>query len=228
MGDLAEIQKLFADFSKDVLAKIDIVHTQLANVNVYLSTMEKGRSAKEVAEKFKREKQLLTIKLEIATRDAMEKVGRDFLKAQTDNSNTQAIPEIAAKLEAKLFCKEEPKPEICPHKLAFATYDGEDPFPWLNWHKQFFKGQRTPKSQKTWYGFYHLTGTAQQWYMRLSQDTDVMDWVSFAWRVNERFGPPTRCSPLGELASLRKTGTVDGYMECFLAHVARAGNLDEC
>jgi hypothetical protein len=32
---------------------------------------------------------------------------------------------------------------------------------------------------------------------------------------------------LGELASLRKIGTVDEYMERFLALVARAGNLDE-
>jgi hypothetical protein len=31
---------------------------------------------------------------------------------------------------------------------------------------------------------------------------------------------------LGELVSLRKTGTVDDYTERFLAHVARAGPLD--
>jgi hypothetical protein len=39
--------------------------------------------------------------------------------------------------------------------------------------------------------------------------------------------PPTRRNPLGELASLRKTGTVDDYTEHFLAHVARAGPLNE-
>ena len=55
---------------------------------------------------------------------------------------------LIVKLEAKLFCKEEPKPEIhlgrvaptvflaleiCPHKLSFVTYDGkEDLLPWLN------------------------------------------------------------------------------------------------
>jgi hypothetical protein len=86
----------------------------------------------------------------------MEKADHDFLKAHADNSGTQAIPETTAKVEAKLFCKEEPKPEIQPwgatpgtfptidihpHKLSFPTYDGkEDPLPWLNQCEQFFKG----------------------------------------------------------------------------------------
>jgi hypothetical protein len=39
--------------------------------------------------------------------------------------------------------------------------------------------------------------------------------------------PPTRRNPLGELTSLCKTGTVDDYTKHFLAHVARAGTLDE-
>jgi hypothetical protein len=54
----------------------------------------------------------------------------------------------------------------------------------------------------------------------------MTDWMNLAKCVNKRFGPPTRCNPLGELASLRKTGIVDNYTERFLAHVARAGHLD--
>jgi hypothetical protein len=46
MGDVAKIQKLFADFSKNVLARIDTIHTQLTDVNVRLSNMEKGCSTK--------------------------------------------------------------------------------------------------------------------------------------------------------------------------------------
>ena len=49
----------------------------------------------------------------------------------------------------------------------------------------------------------------------------------FAHCVDERFSPPTRRNPLGELMSLHKTGTVDNYIDHFLAHVARAGVLDE-
>jgi hypothetical protein len=63
--------------------------------------------------------------------------------------------------------------------------------------------------------------------MLLSQEHDVMDWMNFAKCINECFGPPTKGNPLGELASLSKTGTVNDYTECFLAHVACAGHLDE-
>jgi hypothetical protein len=184
MADATEIQKLFADFSKDVLANIDTVHTQLADVSARLTTIEMGRSAKDVVTELEREKELLALKLEMTTMEAMEKAGSDFLKAQTENSSTQAIAKIAARLEAKLFYKDESEPEIPsggaapaapgafpaleirPHKLAFAMHDGkEDPLPWLNRCEQFFKGQWTPDSEKTWYASYHLIGTAQQWYM---------------------------------------------------------------
>jgi hypothetical protein len=89
-----------------------------------------------------------------------------------------------------------PAIDIRPHKLSFPTYDGkEDPLPWLNRCEQFFKGQRTPKSKKSWYASYYLTGTTQQWYMRLSQDNDVTDWAYFARCVNEHFGPPPGATP---------------------------------
>jgi hypothetical protein len=55
----------------------------------------------------------------------------------------------------------------------------------------------------------------------------VTVWAYFAWCINERFGPPTRHNPLGEIASLRKIGTINDYTECFLVHVAHAGYLDE-
>jgi hypothetical protein len=81
MGDLTELKTLFADFSKDVLAKIDSVHTQIADVNDRLSNIEKRHSHGDVTKELEREKEILATKLEIATRHAMEKVGHDFLKA---------------------------------------------------------------------------------------------------------------------------------------------------
>jgi hypothetical protein len=100
-----------------------------------------------MAAELEHEKELLALKLEMTTKEAIEKAGRDFLKAQTEKSSTQAIVEITARLKAKLFYKDEPKPEIPssgaaptapdtfptleirPHKLTFAMYDGkEDPF----------------------------------------------------------------------------------------------------
>lgn len=114
------------------------------------------------------------------------------------------------------------------HKLSFHTFDGkEDPLPWLNRCEQFFKGQNMPETEEVWYASYHLTGGTQWWYMHLMQYKAVMDWAYFTCCINERFVPPTQRNPLGELASLHKTDTIDDYTEHFLAHVAHTRTLDE-
>jgi hypothetical protein len=49
-------------------------------------------------------------------------------------------------------------------KLEFATYDGTvDPLNWLNQCDQFFRGQRTMASDRTWIASYHLRAAAQTW-----------------------------------------------------------------
>jgi hypothetical protein len=60
-------------------------------------------------------------------------------------------------------------------KLEFATYDGTvDPLNWLNQCAQFFRGQRTMASDRTWIASYHLRGAAQTWYYALEQDEGGM------------------------------------------------------
>jgi hypothetical protein len=98
---------------------------------------------------------------------------------------------------------------------------------WINRCEQFFRDQKTLETEQVWYASYHLIGGAQQWYMCLAQDKAMMDRAYFVRCVNERFSPPTRHNPLGELASLRKTDTVNDYTERFLVHVACAGPLNK-
>uniref|UniRef100_A0A453C9U2 Uncharacterized protein n=1 Tax=Aegilops tauschii subsp. strangulata TaxID=200361 RepID=A0A453C9U2_AEGTS len=44
-------------------------------------------------------------------------------------------------------------------KLEFVTYDGTvDPLNWLNQCDQFFRGQRSLASDRTWIASYHLRG----------------------------------------------------------------------
>jgi hypothetical protein len=51
------------------------------------------------------------------------------------------------------------------YKLDFPTFDGAvDPLNWLNQCEQFFRGQRTLASNRTWLASYHLRGAAQTWY----------------------------------------------------------------
>uniref|UniRef100_A0A0A9A0C4 Retrotransposon gag domain-containing protein n=1 Tax=Arundo donax TaxID=35708 RepID=A0A0A9A0C4_ARUDO len=80
--------------------------------------------------------------------------------------------------------------------------------------------------EKVWMASFHMTGTTQQWHMRLANDHEPRSWNDFHRLANIRFGSPTHHNLLGELAALWKTGSVDGYTEKFLALLARAGKLD--
>ena len=100
------------------------------------------------------------------------------------------------------------------HKLEFSTYDGEgDPLPWLNRCVQFFAGQRTPASEKTWLASYHLTGLANLWYCHMERKHGQPAWEDFVAHISRRFGPPSRSNPFGELISLRRSGTVADYQK---------------
>ncbi|WVZ63767.1 LOW QUALITY PROTEIN: hypothetical protein U9M48_013374 [Paspalum notatum var. saurae] len=108
-------------------------------------------------------------------------------------------------------------------KLDFPLYDGkEDPLPWLNRCESFFRGQHTPENRKVWYASLHLTGTAQLWYNRLELNSGTPSWrpSSLAFRS------PMTDSPLGELAVLRRTGSVE-YTDQYLSLACRDLELSE-
>jgi hypothetical protein len=73
---------------------------------------------------------------------------------------------------------ERPLPKF--YKLEFPTYDGsEDPLNWLSHCEQFFRGQRTLASDRTWLASYHLRGPAQTWYYTLEQSEGMPSWECF-------------------------------------------------
>uniref|UniRef100_A0ACD5ULC4 Uncharacterized protein n=1 Tax=Avena sativa TaxID=4498 RepID=A0ACD5ULC4_AVESA len=102
-------------------------------------------------------------------------------------------------------------------KLEFTTYDGTiDPLNWLNQCEQFFRGQRTLASDRTWIASYHLRGAAQTWYYSLEQDEGVMPpWERFRDLCLLRFGPPIRGSRLAELGRLPFTSSVQDFADRF-------------
>jgi hypothetical protein len=77
------------------------------------------------------------------------------------------------------------------YKLEFTTYgDTKDPLNWLNHCEQFFRGQRTPSTDRTWLASYHLWGATQTWYYTLEQDTGMPTWERFKELCHLQFGPP--------------------------------------
>nr|XP_051214860.1 uncharacterized protein LOC127332582 [Lolium perenne] len=109
-------------------------------------------------------------------------------------------------------------------KLEFATYDGAtDPLNWLNQCEQFFRGQRTLSTDRTWIASYHLRGAAQTWYYALEQDEGGMPpWERFRDLCLQRFGPTLRGSRLAELGRLAFTTTVQDFADRFQALACHA------
>jgi hypothetical protein len=72
---------------------------------------------------------------------------------------------------------------------------------------------------------YHLTDTAQKWYLILESELGRPPWAEFWSLCQQRFGPPLSNNHLTDLARLPFTSTVYKYMEASQAHVAHAGTL---
>jgi hypothetical protein len=43
-----------------------------------------------------------------------------------------------------------------------------------------------------WLAAYHMTGTAQTWYMQLEHNKGILSWPRFKNRCHPRFGPLVR------------------------------------
>jgi hypothetical protein len=113
------------------------------------------------------------------------------------------------------------------YKLEFLTYDGTvDPLNWLNQCEQFFHGQRTLASDRTWLASYHLTGAAQTWYFAIEQDEGMPHWDRFKELCHLQFGPAVCGSRLAELVRLQFMSTVQDYADRFNAVLCHARNLD--
>ena len=111
-------------------------------------------------------------------------------------------------------------------RIEFPTFDGkEDPLPWLNCCEMFFRCHNTPERRCVPYASLHLTGTAQLWFYQLELTSGTPSCRRFAQLVQQRFGPPMTNNPVGEIMLLRRDGSVEDYIDKFLALACRDTDL---
>jgi hypothetical protein len=113
------------------------------------------------------------------------------------------------------------------HKLEFSKFDGtSDPLPWLNRCERYFLVRRTPEHQRVAFAAFYPLDDAQLWFHRLELN-DGRTWPQFIQLVNALFGPPLPDSPVGALAMLWRSGSVDDYAKQFMALSCRDTSLTE-
>jgi hypothetical protein len=114
------------------------------------------------------------------------------------------------------------------HKLEFPKYDNNgDPLSWLNRCERYFHVRQTLEHKHVAFVAFYLLDDAQLWFHRMELNGGRPTWVQFIQLVNARFGPSLTDSPIGELAMLRRTGTVDEFSKRFIALSRRNTSLTE-
>jgi hypothetical protein len=114
------------------------------------------------------------------------------------------------------------------HKLEFPKYDGtNDPLSWLNQCERYFTVRRTPELKRVMLVSCYLLDDTQLWFHHLELNGGRLSWSWFIQLVNARFGPPLTDTPLGELAMLHRTGSVDEFTKRFMALSCRDLTITE-
>jgi hypothetical protein len=112
------------------------------------------------------------------------------------------------------------------HKLDFPKYDESiDPLPWLTRCEHNFRIHRTPDHKRVSYASFHLLDDAQLLFHRMELNGGTLPWPEFTRLLNVWFGPPMTDTPLGELAFLHRTGSVDDLCGRFMSLSCRDHTL---
>jgi hypothetical protein len=73
----------------------------------------------------------------------------------------------------------------------------------------------------------YLLDDAQLWFHRLELNGGRSSWSQFIQLVNARFGPLLNDAPLGELAMLFCTGSIDEFTKQFMAFSCRDPTIEQ-
>ena len=103
-------------------------------------------------------------------------------------------------------------------RIDFPKFNGEDFRGWLYKCEQFFEVDETPSSVKVKIAAMNLEGKALQWhqiFMRSRLTREIPAWEEYVRELSSRFGDSLYDDPMGELKSLKQSGSVQEYHDLF-------------
>jgi hypothetical protein len=108
---------------------------------------------------------------------------------------------------------------VCPLKMDFPRFFGEEPIIWLDRVAQYFELQQTLEEQKVTLAAFYLEGEANQWWQWLkkiyAQDAKPLVWETFEQDLLARFGPTDYEDFDEALSHIEQKGTVREYQQEF-------------
>lgn len=86
-----------------------------------------------------------------------------------------------------------------------------------------FNLQHITPNEQVLYAAFHLTDAAQLWYIKAVQEIPPADWEAFKEALVHDFGHLKHRQTEHELAPPPFTGSVNDYIDDFVAYIARIG-----
>lgn len=106
-------------------------------------------------------------------------------------------------------------PHYGGRKMDLPIFNGDEAHGWIVRVERFFRINMVREEEKLDAIMIALEGRALNWYQWWEEHTSELSWEEFKKAVIRRFKPGLVQNPLGPLLSIKQTGTMMEYRECF-------------
>ncbi|KAJ9160432.1 hypothetical protein P3X46_025833 [Hevea brasiliensis] len=109
---------------------------------------------------------------------------------------------------------------LTARRIELPLFDGTDLLGWLTRAEQFFELNGTRSEHKIHLAVICMDGNTVHWLRWLRQRLPTLTWEQFSMEPLNRYGSDGITSPYERMAAVKQTGTVDAYIDDFVARAA--------
>lgn len=117
--------------------------------------------------------------------------------------------------------------QLAAKKVELPNFNGSDPLGWVRCAEQYFQVQCTPEDTKVSLAMVCMEGHAIHWMSWRRDKKPALSWAELRDEVLTRFGSALASSPFEELAAVKQTGSIEEYIQAFVAKAAYVQSLPE-